>query len=258
MSTPPSLTDLAYFLEQELATDRYPAAEQGGIYYPSQKPVKRLGLVLEPFPKLYDWVSDAQLDALWLHRPWQLDLARLPPDLGILSHHLPFDETLAMGYNPRLARRIGSIGDFASFGHKQTTTESGDLLPARPIGMLIDVSPQEFDYLLDRLTTEFGGYDRAEAGRESGGWLPDSYRMAVVGAMTDALVRKAAEQGAHLYLTGAYRKAAQQAVDDTGIAVIAIGHRRSEEWALRTLAGILQDHWPLACIVHEVPAPVRL
>ena len=119
--------------------------------------------------------------------------------------------------------------------------------------MLIDVAPQEFDYWLDGIKTLFGGYDRAEAGHGAGRWQPTSYRIAVVGAMTDALVREAAEKGAHLYLTGAYRKPGQQAVDETGIAVIAVGHRRSEEWGLRMLADLLQAHWPVIALFMSSP-----
>ncbi|MFD2935956.1 Nif3-like dinuclear metal center hexameric protein [Spirosoma flavum] len=250
-TSPFFLNDINDYLQNELAASRYPDAEKGGIYYPSKRPIRRLGLALEPFPKLSDWVNETQVDALWLHRPWQLDLANLPPDIGILSHHLPFDETLTMGNNTQLAKRIGATGALEPLGYKQDTTEDGTLLPERPIGMLIDVVEQEFDYWLTTVKGIFGGYDRAEAGSGAAGWQTTSSRIAVVGAMTDALVREAAERGAHLYLTGSYRKPGQQAVDETGIAVIAVGHRRSEVWGLRALADLLGERWSIECIVHE-------
>ena len=62
--------------------------------------------------------------------------------------------------------------------------------------------------------------------------------------MNDALVREAADRGANLYVTGQYRKPGQEAVDETGIAVVAVGHRRSEEWGLRALAHLLRQRWP--------------
>ncbi len=252
------LNDLANFLQKELSVDKFPETEQGGIYYPSKRPIKRVGLALEPFPQLYDWVDETQIDALWLHRPWKIDVSTLPPDLGILSHHLPFDEALTIGYNNHLASQLGAKGTLQPIGYKKSADESGKTLPPRPIGMLIDINPQEFDLLLDRVKTIFDGYDRAEAGYGSGGWQPDSYRVAVIGAMTDALVREADEKGAHLYLTGAYRKAGQQAVDDTGMAVIAAGHRRSEEWGIRMLAELTEGHLPVQCIVHESVVAVKL
>lgn len=252
------INDLADFLQKELSVEKFPETEQGGIYYPSKRPIRRVGLTLEPFSRLYDWVDETQIDALWLHRPWKIDLSSLPSDLGILSHHLPFDEALTVGYNIYLAKQLRATGSLQPIGYKKSADDSGETLPSRPLGMLIDIDPQEFDLLLDRIKTIFDGYDRAEAGYGSGGWQPNSCRVAVVGAMTDALVREADEKGAHLYLTGAYRKAGQQAVDDTGIAVIAAGHRRSEEWGMKLLASIIEENLPVKCIVHEPIVAVKL
>ena len=252
MSTSPfSLHTIADSLHTELTAHQYADAEQGGIYHPSERPIRRLGLALDPFPALPDWVREGQIDALWLHRPWQLDLASLPPDVGVLSHHLPFDETLTMGYNTRLAAQLGVVGELEPLGYKQDTMEDGTLLPQRPIGMLVEVACQEFDQWLTATKTMFGGYDRAEAGYGPGGWQFSSCRVAVVGAMTDTLVREAARKGANLYLTGSYRKPGQQAVDETGIAVIAVGHRRSEVWGLQALAELLRERWPVECVVYE-------
>ncbi|WP_332368708.1 Nif3-like dinuclear metal center hexameric protein [Spirosoma telluris] len=206
---------------------------------------------MEPFPKLSDWITETQVDALWLHRPWQLDLTSIPPDVGIITHHLPFDETLTIGYNPRLAKQLGAIGELKPIGYKQESHSGGKILDKRPLGMLMDIAPREFDEWLSLVKTVFGGYDRAEAGSDTGGWQPASYRIAVVGAMTDALVREAADQGANLYMTGTYRKPGQQAIDTTGMAFIAVGHRRTEVWGLRELANLLHEHWSLDCVVHE-------
>lgn len=245
----PLLNEIDEFLQNELAVDRYPDSEQGGIYYPSERPIRRMGLALEPFSNVSAWVNEANIDALWFHRPWQLNLTDLPPDIGILAHHLPFDESLTIGYNEELAKQLGATRPPEPLGHKQAVNEAGALLPQRPIGMLIDVPEQEFDSLLDTIKTLFGSYDRAESG--PGGWQINNHRIAVVGAMTDALIREAAAGGAHLYLTGAYRKPAQQAVDETGIAVVAIGHHRVEEWGLRALAHLLHERWAIDCLIHQ-------
>ncbi|GAB3035283.1 Nif3-like dinuclear metal center hexameric protein [Spirosoma pulveris] len=255
-SATPTIDDLANLLKNELSVHHYPTDEQGGVYRPSTQPVQRIGLALEPFPGLAKWVTEMDLDALWLHRPWQLDLTHLPPDVGVLSHHLPFDETLTIGYNTRLASQLEALNPPKPLGYKAdpTTKESTS---KRPIGMLVDVPEQEFDHWLSVVKDRFGGYDRAEAGHGSTGWHPDSSRIAVVGAMTDALVREAAERGAHLYLTGAYRKPGQQAVDETGIAVIAVGHRRCEEWGLDALATLLHEQGSVDCVVHHQPLIIR-
>lgn len=113
-----TLIELADFLAAELNTNRYPTTEQGGIYRPSDRPVARLGLALEPFPGLRAWIETNRLDALWLHRPWQLDPTTLPPDIGILTHHLPFDETLTMGVNPYLASQLNAFAPPQPLGYK--------------------------------------------------------------------------------------------------------------------------------------------
>ena len=248
MNMPPILlNDIAHFLGSEFTIDRYPQPEQGGIYHPSERPIQQLGLALEPFPGLTAWVTDNQLDGLWLHRPWQLDLTRLPPDVGVAYNHLPFDEHVTMGYNPHLATQLQATGTLEPLGFKQATRETGEPLPQRPIGMLFNAKLQNLTEWIGQIQTQFGGYDRIEPGRQT-----TIARVAIVGAMNDALVREAADRGGTLYLTGQYRPSAQKAVDETGIAVIAVGHRRSEEWGLRTLADILRQHWPgLNVLVRE-------
>lgn len=252
-----TISHIAEFLKNELFVHRFSADERGGIYHPSDQPVQRIGLALEPFPDLAKWVTEMDLDAVWLHRPWQLDLAHLPNGVGVLAHHLPFDEALTIGYNTRLFDQLEASGTPEPLGYKQETTKSKEPAPERPIGMLADVADQEFDHWLNWAKTTFGGYDRAEAGHSSASWQGVHARIAVVGAMTDALVREAADKGAHLYLTGAYRKPGQQAVDETGIAVIAVGHRRCEEWGLQALGDLLQEKLPVECVVHHQPQIVR-
>ena len=252
-----TINHIAKFLEDELSVHRFPADERGGVYHPSEQPVQRIGLALEPFPDLAKWVTEMDLDALWLHRPWQLDPTHLPHGVGVLAHHLPFDEALTIGYNTRLFEQLEGLGMPEQLGYKQEVAKGREPIPERPVGMLVDVVEQEFDYWLNCVKTLFGGYDRAEAGHSSSSWRTANSRIAVVGAMTDALIREAAERGAHLYLTGAYRKPGQQAVDETGIAVIAVGHRRCEEWGLRALGDLLQEHLPVECVVHHQPQVVR-
>ena len=233
------LNDIVNFLANEFTVDRYPDREQGGVFLPSSRPVRRLGLALEPFPELAGWAVNNQLDAVWLHRPWQLDLSTLPLDVGVIHNHLPFDEHLTMGYNVRLAAQFGVHNSLEPIGFKQASRETGEPLPQRPIGMLFEADAQDVSKWIRRTEQLFGGCDRVEPGRQTA-----VGRVAVVGAMNDALIREAAGRGAGLYLTGQYRPSAQEAVAETGIAVVAVGHRRSEEWGLRTLARLLHERWP--------------
>jgi putative NIF3 family GTP cyclohydrolase 1 type 2 len=238
-----ALNDIAAFLQKTLLTDRFPAKEQGGIFRPSERRIRRLGVALEPSPQLTIQVRSQVFDALWLHRPWRLDLGTLPPDMGILYHHLPFDERLTMGYNPLLAERLG-LEWLDELGYKYATDEAGNALPPRPIGMLGTSLPRPFYDWKTLIQQQFGGFDKAGDGLV---YAPG--RVAIVGAMNTALVQEAHERGAELYLTGAYRPGAQAAVAATGMSVIAVGHERTEAWGLRALAKLLRVQWPETEIV---------
>ena len=221
-----SLDNIAQFLDEFFAVHHF-SNDQNGVYLPSERPISRFGLALEPWSQLADWVSDQQLDALFLHRPWQLQPGQLPPDIGIVAYHLAFDEHLTLGFNSRLATVL-SINKLEVLGEKE----------GRAIGMIGDVPPQSFASYCCCLKQVFGGQDKALAGSSS-----HVSRVAVVGAMTDALVREAASRGADLYITGQFRQSAQAAVLETGIGVVAVGHHRCEQWGLRSLAGLLRERW---------------
>ncbi|HEY9624119.1 MAG TPA: Nif3-like dinuclear metal center hexameric protein, partial [Crinalium sp.] len=166
------------------------------------------------------------------HRPWNLDRSIWPSDLGILAYHLAFDEGLTLGFNPCLAAVL-ELNDIEILGTKE----------GRPIGMTGQVPTHSFDWYCDRLTTEFHGLDAVRS------YPGEISKIAVVGAMTNALVREAADRNIHLYITGQLRKAAELALQETGLGCIAVGHQRSEVWGLRSLAQILQQRWPHLVIV---------
>ena len=251
------LTDIAAFLNGYFGVEDYPG-ETGGIYRPSERPLRRIGLALEAGLELPAWVEAQQLDALFLHRPWKLD-ALLEEDretrrqgdketgrqgtgeiqsairnrkskignIGVLFYHLPFDEYLTPGDSPRLADAL-LLSDTEVLGEKE----------GRPLGMIGDIEPQPFSDVLATVETIFGGYEEA---------LPcaaaNVTRIAVVGAMTEVLVREAAKRGTQAYLTGQFRMPARSAIRELGMGVIAVGHRRSEEWGLRALAGLLRERY---------------
>ncbi|MBD2099848.1 Nif3-like dinuclear metal center hexameric protein [Leptolyngbya sp. FACHB-261] len=220
------LDELAQFLDRFLAVHPFDS-DQRGIYRPSSRPIRRLGLSLEPWSQLSTWVNRERLDALFLHRPWDLQLEHLPPDLGIVAYHLAFDERLTLTFNPRLGQILG-MASLEVLGEKA----------GRPIGMLGEVELQSIDQCCQQLRAIFGNVEEVLLGTQ-----PSVYRIAIVGAMTDSLVRQAAERGANLYITGQFRKVARQALLETGLSLVVVGHRRSEEWGLRALAGVVRERW---------------
>lgn len=217
---------LIEFLDRFFQVEQYPEEERGGIYQKSDCSIRRLGLALEPFPELDTWITKHRIDAMFIHRPWQLDPEVLPPDMGVIFYHLPFDERLTLGFNLRLAEALSMV-NVQPFGQKAERT----------IGMIGEISVQPFDHYCAQVRQVFGGYDSAIGDADS------VTKIAIVGAMNESLIRRAADQGANVYITGQYRISAKDAVLETGIRVIAVGHRRCEQWGLRALSAVLRERW---------------
>ncbi len=235
------LEHIAEFLNRFFAVDRFPQPERGGVYLPSSRPVKRLGLALEPWTHLQKWAIAQNLDALFLHRPWKLEPGQLASDIGVIAYHLAFDERMTLGFNLRLASVLG-MSDMSVLGKKED----------RAIGMVGEIPTQSFADLCSCVSQVFGGYEQVCAADRH-----EVTRIAVVGAMTDSLVREAAERGANIYITGQLRQPALQAMLETKIAALAIGHRRSEAWGLRALAGVLRERWSSLEVILPQQSPTR-
>ncbi len=104
--------------------------------------------------------------------------------------------------------------------------------------MIGNIPNQTFTELYNCINQIFSGYEQIQAATQV-----EVNKIAVVGAMTDLLVKDAALHGADVYITGQFRQPATQAIIDTQIGFISIGHKRSETWGLRVLASILQQRW---------------
>jgi len=220
------LERLAAFLDRFFAVRS--EGDCAGIWKPSEQPIARLGLLLEPWPGLEKWVAQQQLDALFVHRPWQLDACGLPPQVGVLSYHLAFDERLTVGFNPYLAEAL-HLGGLELLEEKQ----------GRILGMVGQGSSRSFATLCQSLSQLFGGLEQVIPGRTA-----HIARIAVVGAMRPALIEEAHRRGATAYITGQMRPGALSAVQATGIALAAVGHHRAESWGLSVLARVLRVHRP--------------
>ena len=230
--------DLKTFLSNFLLADQF-TDDQNGFYRASpeaeQREIKKLGLALEPWPGITDWLAQNKLDALFLHRPWKL--GRTPKGVGVLAYHYAFDERLTTGYNPLLAEVL-EMSEPEVLGHKD----------GRPLGMIGNVPNASFTAFQAQVEAEFGGLEGVY-GANTG----EVTRACVVGAMRPALIYEAAERGAQVYLTGQYRKGAAQAVSETGVGVLELGHERSEVWGLKALAKVLQEQFPELQTVLNLP-----
>ena len=231
-----ALHEIAAYLDQQLHAERHPD-ERSGALTATNPEVRRIGLALDPADVLPCLASEP-LDALLLHRSWGYERLPLPRSLGVLAYHLPFDDHMTLGENPRLAGLL-----------EMSSVEPLGERGVRVLGMIGDVAPGSPAELHDRVARLFGGLDDAVPARRD-----VVRRIAVVGAMTAAYIDEASRRGADVYLTGQLRAPARRAVLETGIGVIAVGHARAERSGLRGLAGLLRQRWPELEVVVCDPA----
>ena len=229
----PTLADLATTLAPYVDAERYTReGDPAGVWIASDRPVHCLGLRLDAGRAPYGWLR-GDVDALLVHRPFGLWPARLPAGLGVLAVHRALDDRFATGHNPALAAALGLALDAE---------------PLRRGGAVVGMVGTLEDAAADaeaRVVAAFGGAE-ATAGEP----LDEATaRVAVVGAMTEALVRDAAARGAGLYVTGQMRPPAMEAVGQTGMRVVAVGQRRSERWGLRHVGGLLAAAFPGLAVV---------
>jgi putative NIF3 family GTP cyclohydrolase 1 type 2 len=222
------LTEIATFLNEYFQVSRY-SDDLNGIYRSSDRLINRLGLALDPTPGLEQWVQDYSLDAVWLHRPWKLQLTPYLKTIGVLAYHLPFDEKLTIGYNLLLAKALGISYDIMPFGQKE----------GRAIGMIGEIIPTHFDIFRTKVRNEFGGEEAAFIGKK-----PYIIRVAVVGALTKELILQAVQQSVDIYITGEMRPNTQEIAAMHGLSIIAVGHQRCEEYGIKLLYDILSQRWP--------------
>lgn len=231
-----ALSDIARYLDTYLEVSRFPD-DQNGIYRPSSRTITRMGLAIEPWANIGAWVRQQHLDALFLHRPWRLDMKTLPDDVGVLAYHLAFDLTLTFGYNARLAAAL-LMQHTTPFAYKEGI----------PYGMFGDIAPTLLDEVVTLLGDTFSKTPTIETR-----YAEMVQRIAIVGAMTDTFVREAARHNVDLYITGQFRQPARQAVQETGMTIAVIGHDVGEQWGIYALSTLLKEQWASLEIVLATP-----
>lgn len=222
----PTVAEIAADLAPALDAARYEReGDPAGVWIASERPVRRLGLRLDAGHAPYLWLRE-DVDALVVHRPFGLWPARLPAGLGVVAMHRALDDRLSTGWNAPLARALGLALDVEPMRRR-----------GQVVGM-VGTRVGSASEALERVQAEFGGMDDL-LGEATG-----SGRVAVVGAMTAALVEDAAARSVRVYVTGEIRKPGVDAARRAGMCVVAVGQARSERWGLRLLGRLVSARWP--------------
>jgi putative NIF3 family GTP cyclohydrolase 1 type 2 len=214
----PTLSGLASWLKTRL--------EESGTLRPGPVQVNRLALALDPA----DLPPTLEAEAIFLHRSHRL--GDLFPQLGVLTSHDGFDAALTTGENWALAGALG-------------WTDARPLQLPSAAGLIATVPQNDWPGLLASLEAEFGGLEEVLA-------PPDFQpRLALLNAMRPELLGAVFKEGMGTLVTGQMRRSALPRARELGLGAVALGHRRSELWGLRQLAGELMEAFPdLVCTVY--------
>lgn len=169
---------------------------------------------------------DVVAEAVFLHRPFRAG-GRFA-GRTVLASHAGFDALLTTGVNRPLAERLGWV-DVRSVVHD-----------GRELGLLARVPRSGWSALLSVLREEFGGWEQLL----DPAWLGDDVTVALMSACRPELVSLVAQSGAGVYVTGQWRPGAQLRARELGVGIVAVGHRRSEQWGVRQLAREVSAAFP--------------
>jgi len=185
--------------------------------------------------------------ALFLHRPWGLDRARLPKTMSVLSSHRTFDEQLTTGWNLLLAKKLKFQYEtlVCLVGYKSE--------PERTIGLVGKLN-------VDQPLAEVQKTIAQEAGQAEA-WSAESIDLTakvraicLMYAFGADEVRRAYESAVKaqfidegrfeqlIYVTGELREEGIQALKLSfpGMTALCVGHEKSVEFGLSLISQELQ------------------
>jgi dinuclear metal center YbgI/SA1388 family protein len=182
------------------------------------------GMLWEGDPRVVDRQMRARLQALF------------DGDITLAAYHLALDAHPEIGNNAIVARELG-VQDperFLEWGFGGRLVEPTDLqeLAAR-LGRITGREPQIFD----------GGPEQIE-------------RIAIITGGGAKLIRDAAAQGYHAYITGEPAEPTLHLARELGTHFLAGGHYATETFGIKALAEKLADRFSLEWEFLDLPVPV--
>ena len=203
--------------------------------------------------------------AAFLHRPWMLTRARLPRGTTVWASHKAFDESLTVGCNMPLLKKLGVNVREAKLlvGYKG---DDGRRIGA--VGGFESRMGDNIDEVRRKIAKEFGhvedwfgfgdegrGAEVSEYGeREKASGLtaiacmnafhPAEVERVAVAAVEAGFATSLEDSSGVLYLTGAVREEGLQAALQKGMKVACVGHQACEVWGVAYLAERVRETWP--------------
>ena len=242
--------DLARFLADYLAVDRFSDVAPNGLQVPGAPEINRLVLAVSSSLRVFERAAAAGAQAVlvhhglfWERQPRSVDpvlKARLKAlfdaDLSLLAYHLPLDHHREVGNNVQLIHRLGFDLSDQTFG----PTGGG------AIGELAEGI--EVAQLASRLAGLVGGGATVHAhGPER------VRRVGVISGRAPAQFAEAISLGLDAYVTGEVAEPTQSLAREAKANFIAIGHYNSEKFGVLALGDVINQRFVVALQVVDDP-----
>ena len=242
--------DLAVFLADYLAVDRYPDVAPNGLQVPGAPEIDRLALAVSSSLRVFERAADAGAQALlvhhglfWERQPRSIDRvlkARLQAlftaDLSLFAYHLPLDGHREVGNNVQLVRRLGFDLTDQTFGPGQ-------------VGAIGErVGGIEVTQLASRLAGLVGGAAVVHAhGPEQ------VSRIGAISGGAPGHLPEAVALGLDAYVTGEVAEPTQAIAREAKANFIAIGHYNSEKFGVIALGDVIHERFGVEVQFVDVP-----
>jgi dinuclear metal center YbgI/SA1388 family protein len=242
--------DLARFLADYLAVDRFPDVAPNGLQVPGSPEIDRLALAVSSSLRVFERAAAAGAQAIlvhhglfWERQPRTIDAvlkARLQAlfdaNLSLLAYHLPLDHHREVGNNVQLVHRLGFDLSAQTFGPNEIGA----------IGELPDGI--EVTQLASRLAGLVGGAAVVHAhGPER------VHRIGVISGGAPGYLPEAIALGLDVYVTGEVAEPTQALAREAKANFIAIGHYNSEKFGVVALGDVIHERFGVE--VHFVDVP---
>ena len=196
---------------------------------------------------LIDWAVAKGSNVIFVHHPngfWFSDKEKrvldtqygeymrmlLRNNISLFGYHLPLDAHPVFGNNATVYKKLGLAGII-----KQSDDGSVPNMPER--FMECNIGYGGIGVITDELLREVFPYGYQSFGFESG----KEYKVAICTGSGSSEFEEARKRGYNLFITGEIRESTPIYSEETGMAIIAAGHHRSEVFGVENIANWLTE-----------------
>ena len=235
------LTELADYIESELAVSRFRDYSPNGIQVEGRAEIRRIATGVTASQAVLEAATAWRADAILVHHGyfWRSENAAitgikkrrvahlLKHDVSLLAYHLPLDAHPDFGNNAQLAEQLG-FAEQGRFG-EQDVAMYGTLIQPQTLQQLV----RHIHSVLQRAPQVIGHAN------------PNIARIAWCSGGGQGYFEQAVTLGVDAFLTGEISEQNVHVAQETGVAFIAAGHHATERYGIQALGEHLASRFNL-------------